>query len=1150
VALQLSLFDPSPEGSGAAPPAGRVVVARGARAAEALLLSRLEELAAEARRDPFLLARPVRVVVPSRSLRSHLGAAVVRSGRSGRSMAGLVIQTLHGLAFEILERAGEPAPRGMALADLLAQRHAAAEPTLRNGLGHLVDGYAPVAGTVRDLLDAGLEPVHADAVLEALAADGVFVASRAEIARALALVRVAARTEDELRERGLGRVSTLLRRASERIEIDPEGALPARAVLIHGFADATGVATDLLESLLRRRQALLVLDRPPSWRGIEAGVESAFTERFAGRLTLSARLEEAPPPPLAAVAPPRIERFQATGGEAEAREIARRVRARLDGGARPEAVAVVARDLEPYRLLLARHLRRLGVPFSALGTRGALGPAGRRARALLDLLTRGEDVPAGRWLDALPSVPGGRPADLRLAFAALGAGRLRDVAALRPESFLQKNKDGEGESYPLPIRQGVRARTGNGEENDDEEDAGQVHAVRRRVPGDRLRAAIRAAVRARDRLAAWPGEARAAAHLDALRALLRSDLGWREDDPASRPLLDALEGLEREVPPRFKLTRDELRRLLARELDGAGAAELGGAGGGVQILTVMEARGRTFDHLFLAGMNRDLFPRGVREDPLLPDPLRQVLQRVLPDVPIKRSGFDEERYLFAQLLSASPEVTLSWRVADDDGRPLSPSPLLGGVEAETAPSLTGRAAAASREPRPADERALLAALHGPRSALAVPLAAAIAEGRRDLAGTGLDPRPADLAAARLAILDEIDPDLRTPEGRAVRSRLGPWFGFVGPVAVEADLRRRGLSITYLEALAACPWQLFLHRLLKIEPTPDPLEMLPGADPLLLGNLVHGVLERIVEEAGADGQGDAAVPVGWPADADLDRLLRETSERLLAEEGIALPGLARALADQARERLREARDADWADGPVPVLRAEDEGELTVRDAAGRPRQVRFRADRVDLLESGAVRRTDYKTGAPISKAKKEETRRRDFLRKVRAGTHLQAVSYALAEGGRADLGRYLFLRPGLEQREFVADRDDRELVDAFSGAVAAVLQAWDAGSFFPRLVEPAGRNEPGRCKRCDVAEACLRHDSGSRLRLLGWADDLRAGGDERLAKALAAEAALLGVWRLADRTVQTDESEARGHSAESSEAAESSESGERGEGLPE
>jgi hypothetical protein len=63
----------------------------------------------------------------------------------------------------------------------------------------------------------------------------------------------------------------------------------------------------------------------------------------------------------------------------------------------------------------------------------------------------------------------------------------------------------------------------------------------------------------------------------------------------------------------------------------------------------------------------------------------------------------------------------------------------------------------------------------------------------------------------------------------------------------------------------------------------------------------------------------------------------------------------------------------------------------------------------------------------------------------------------------------------------------------------VLAAWDAGALFPRLVDPAGRNEPSRCKLCRVAEACLRGDSGARSRLLELAEQAPAG--------------FSGVWRL-------------------------------------
>ncbi len=736
-----------------------MLVARGALAAESLVIGRVAELAGEARRDPRLLASPVRVVVPSRSLRAHVSAALVRS----RSLAGVRVQTLHGLAFEILERAGETPPRGRLLAEVLAQRFAAGEPRLRDGLGDLVDGYGTVAETVRDLLDAGLEPIHAEAAEEALALDGTFVAPRAAVERARALVRVAARTEADLRKLKLGTLSTLLRRATDLLETDPDAALPSRAVIVHGFADATGVAADLLQSLLRRRQAWLGLGRPPSWQG--EGVESAFTERLAGRLSPVASLEEPPPPPLADIPPPRIERFQAPGVEAEAREIARRVRGLLDDGMQPEAIGIVARDLSAHRLPLARHLRRLGVPFSALGTRGAIGPAGRRARAFLELLRRGEEVPADRWLDTVANLPG--TVDLRLAFAALGAGRLRDVSLLRPELFLRPESD----SYPLPIRHGLREQSGRDDEVDVEEGEAEVRAIRRHVQGERIRAAVRLADRVRERLGAWPEEARAGEHFDLLAELLKV-LGWKGTDP----VVEALEALRREVPSRFVLERDELRRLLAGELEDAGTGDLGGTGGGVPVLTAMEARGRTFEHLFLAGLNRDVFPRGVREDPLLPDDLRRVIQRVIPDVPVKLGGFDEERWLFSHLLSSSPAVTLSWQFVDEDGKAVSASPLLRDTaDAPRVPPLWSREAV-GQGPRTSAERAVLAGLHGSRSDLARVLP--LATGDRTL------------AAARLAVLGEVGPDLRTPEGRAARARLGPYFGFVGASGVHPQAPQR------------------------------------------------------------------------------------------------------------------------------------------------------------------------------------------------------------------------------------------------------------------------------------------------------------------------------------------------------------------------
>ena len=130
---------------------------------------------------------------------------------------------------------------------------------------------------------------------------------------------------------------------------------------------------------------------------------------------------------------------------------------------------------------------------------------------------------------------------------------------------------------------------------------------------------------------------------------------------------------------------------------------------------------------------------------------------------------------------------------------------------------------------------------------------ALKEARAELPAPAFDLSPERLAAARLAVVEEMDPDLSAPEGRATRHRLGPYFGFVGKLAggEEGEPRQRSLYVTQLENLAACPWQLFLVRLLRIEPTPDPLGALPSVDPVLLGNTVHGVLERIARPPGRE-----------------------------------------------------------------------------------------------------------------------------------------------------------------------------------------------------------------------------------------------------------------------------------------------------------
>ncbi|MEE8508615.1 MAG: hypothetical protein V3T07_06075, partial [Myxococcota bacterium] len=650
-----------------------VRVLRGPRAAQAALLAEVEALLAPLRDDPSQLAVPVRIVVPSDSLRLHVAASLVRHLDRGR--AGVVIQTHFGLALEILDRADARRPSAEAILPALVRQHARRQPALRETLDDLLDGYSVVEAAVSDLLDAGLEAEHAPQLethLNRSAQRGLGVEN------ARAVVCVALDTLASLEEKGLDHRSALLHRARQLLDKDPAVHLPARAVLVHGFAEATGRVAQLIETLVVRHRAIVLLDeplRPGALDRPDTGV--AFVRRLRRRIEAHARVREVEGD---SGDPPSLVALRAPGAQAEARAIAVRVRALLNRGVAPERIAVVARELAPYAAFLRIHFGRLGVPFSGIGPMGLGGPRRRRIDGLLELLRARDSSLSEAWLDVLirlPVDPGrelARPltgverADLRVGLRVLAAGRLSEVAQLEPAE----------QDLPLPVRTALRladpggeaAEVGNaGEEFEaDADTAPDARARRRRLAASLLNATLRAARAVLRRCESWPEPVPMADHLAALRDLLREDLGWDLALPENAELDDLLARLAREAPRDFGLSYEEFVLLAGRSFESLGRERLGGAGGGVQVLSVMQARARCFEHLFVLGLNRDVFPRAVREDPLLPDALRRELSAVLPELPIKATGYDEERYLFAQLLASSPHITLSWQDANDAGR--------------------------------------------------------------------------------------------------------------------------------------------------------------------------------------------------------------------------------------------------------------------------------------------------------------------------------------------------------------------------------------------------------------------------------------------------------------------------------------------------
>ncbi|HSM14487.1 MAG TPA: PD-(D/E)XK nuclease family protein, partial [Thermoanaerobaculia bacterium] len=880
------------------------------------------------------------------------------------------------------------------------------------------------------------------------------------VARAAALARVAAAARRALDELGLAPDGDLLARATACLATDPARALPSAAVLVHGFADATGVVADLLEALVRHAAALVVIESPLAPVG-DPAAEWRFGLRLRERLGGSAPVErDGTSAPLS-----ELRAFQAFDPDREARAavaLARAAVARL--GVPPERVAIVARDLVPYRAALAREIARQGLPASGpLAVRRA--PA-RRARALIELLEQRGETPIGTLLEVgserLRAVSRLRAWELRLAWTMLGATRLETVSDLAPEGDLR-----------LPLRGPVPAAQGPGVEP----------APSRRVEARALAAAIAEVATWRQRLAELDRSAPLAEGIERVRSLV-ADL---TADPDVAGELDR--ALDRLVEPplgSFVVEARELTLLLRQAWAEVGVRALGGAGGGVALLGVTEARATSFEHVVLIGLVRDRFPRQVRAEPFLPDALRTRLRDLLPDLPVKAEGHDEERFLFAQLLGSAPTVDLLGPASDRDGRPLSPSVFLEELVRD------GRLARVEPAPEPAPppplEAARDAALAGGTTQLAQRLGAAIEDAHDLLAAGEPGVAPDRLAAHRLAVLTELEGDPAGP-GRA---RLGPFFGFVGDRR-EADPRSAEPPVTTLEDLAGCAWRAFLGRVLRLAPLPSEGDEIPALPGRLAGAALHRVLERLApaERLRAGGRLDEVaagepVRVAWPAPGRLTSLVRAQVAEVLAAEGYDPELFSAPLEVRVGGLLEVVRELDWATGERALLAVETSGEARV-DLSGSPRRLPFRVDRVEL-EDDVLLLTDYKTGKPVSRAVQATTRERHLAAQIARGERLQLVAYARSLAPRPALGRLLFVAPDLDDDW----RDVRLEPDALDpalerGVLETLYEVWDRGACVPRLLDDKGRDPWSGCASCSVRVACVQGDSGARGRFARWLD---------------------------------------------------------------
>jgi ATP-dependent helicase/nuclease subunit B len=588
------------------------------------------------------------------------------------------------------------------------------------------------------------------------------------------------------------------------------------------------------------------------------------------------------------------------------------------------------------------------------------------------------------------------------------------------------------------------------------------------------------------------------------RSLVRSYLGgetlrtgWPADEKAAALRIDAaidrlgdLDGID--PAPSVTAFRRALELQLADDL-----GRHGSFGNGVLVGNATLAIGLELDLVVVLGMAEGSFPARRRDDPLLPDRVRIVVGRDLPQR--ADAVHDDHRALLAVMAAAQHTVFTFPRGDLRRNAERAPSRwLLDSVEHhdEVRPSaddlnrLTGdwfdevpsfvsalRATDFPAHDQEYDVRAILDASDaGPLTEVQrLPLVAARPELRRAL----------DLIAGR-----------RSPE----------FTRFDGNLATDGDLRGARLpsptdsdsitSATRLESWAACPHAYFVRYILGVYPVEDPEEQY-RITPLVLGSLVHDVLDRWIQDA-LDNDRVPLAGEAWTED-DLTRLLdlgAEEADRLQAKglvgRTIYWQRDRQVVLSDLAEFVEFDRHRRAANGARPIATELPFGmphsstpPITIKLPSGRPLRLRGSIDRVDETHAGELIIIDYKTGKSGRYAGLSEDD------PTPGGAHLQLTLYSAAARqvfGRPDAatrGAYWFVsRKGRFETAGYPVTADVE-ARAFA-TIEGIVEGIDAG-LFPQHPAAPGWRMYVDCEFCEPDGLGLAHQYADWVRIHGHRD---------------------------------------------------------------
>jgi ATP-dependent helicase/nuclease subunit B len=630
-----------------------------------------------------------------------------------------------------------------------------------------------------------------------------------------------------------------------------------------------------------------------------------------------------------------VQIFSASGEALECVEIARRILRLAEGGMRFDQMAVLVRSAERHQPLLEEAFARAAIP--AWYSRGVRRPDVSGRAFLAVLRCAAEDLSAARFAEYLSL--GQMPTQDGKARSSSRWERILSKAGVI--SGLQR-WDRRLQAYANELK---------------DEQASELEAL------DSLRSFALPIIR---ELAVLPQEADWDRWLDLLGNLAQLTL----DLPA--PVDAMLEELQpmRAVGP---VTLADVLATRETELSNRGNQEDGPRYGAVFVSSLAESAGMRFEAVFVLGLNEGVFPKPVREDPLLLDSQRAALGI---------EGSEDDTLLLRTAVAAATQCFVcSWsRIDLTTGRERVPSFYAFEV-AESAGSGELDVQAFAKAARDSSEARLgWPAPTDPDDA--------IDAAEYDLATLRPhwdQPQPGKAAWLKLA---------NTHVYRALDARRLRW----GSVWTWADgllnadvhvglelekhyaLSTRAYAPTRLEQYARCPYRFHLQSILGLRP-PERPAAIQRMDPGIRGEFYHAVQSRFYLAM----QTEDMLPVRdiEPALIRLESVLHDVEVEFAERYMPAIPIVWKTDIERIRGDLRawlrhvSANENDWT--PIHFeygfQNVAIDGNLLLQG-------------RIDLIEkhvSGPLRVTDHKTGTPPERAPSQ----------IGGGESLQPSLYAMA-----------------------------------------------------------------------------------------------------------------------------------------------------------